>query len=124
MGLTSLGYGRNLANISRDTDHPVVVSHATESLSPTEQYGGSTLFATTQSGTLWVYPHPISKETEYEEILLHSTKRKSARPPAPTLSVLIPSESRLVTGSMDGSLFMLSLAGKQAKLPRGDDVCL
>ncbi|CAD7975643.1 unnamed protein product [Amoebophrya sp. A25] len=110
--LTSLSFDRSLQSISRDDHHHPVVPVA-------DRYGGSTLYATTIRGSVWVYPHPISLDTDYEELQLHSTRRKTARAQGPTLS-----GKKMLTGSMDGSLFLVQIGAPASKLPRGDDVCL
>ena len=52
---------------------------------------GSTMFATTSAGNLWVYPAPLAS-SDFEEYFLHATKNKNLRLQGPTCCCVIPRE--------------------------------
>ncbi len=65
------------------------------------------MFAATAQGNVWVYPHPLDS-AEFEEHFIHGTKRKNVRAMGPTLALLLPDMSRMVTTSVDGAIFLAS----------------
>ncbi|CAD7953080.1 unnamed protein product [Amoebophrya sp. A120] len=111
--ICSVTFDRKLLALSRDEQRDsawLMASRDLDSLpNAAAKYGGTTLFATTTSGTLWSYPFPLSKSASYEEFFVHCVRRKNNRASGPTLCALLPGENRMVTTSLDGSIFLLSV---------------
>lgn len=111
--LNSICFERNVASVSADAnDDEEGDSKQNKAAAAALSTHGSTMYATTSAGNLWVYPAPLAT-SDFEEYFLHATKNKTMRIGGPTLCSIISrslsksSNVLLVTASTDGTVFLI-----------------